>query len=159
MATFTTWPASVTSWDLCRTRSPLGLLSIAPGWPGGTPPPSSGVVGLLEPREVGHGPDAAQVDLEQLAEAAGRRVGELLAGLGAAPRVADQQIPGPTGEAEVDRAGGGDAARLGDRRQAGEHPVLGPLGDPGHGAGTAEAALAAPRPGHAIAAFWVVRGP
>jgi hypothetical protein len=47
------------------------------------------------------------------------------------------------GEAEVDRAEGGEPARLGDRRQALEDPVLGVLGDPGHGAGAAEAGLPA----------------
>jgi hypothetical protein len=53
-----------------------------------------GVVGFLEGREVGHGLDAVQVDLEQLAEApAGRS--ELLAGVGAPARVADQQVAGP----------------------------------------------------------------
>jgi hypothetical protein len=101
-----------------------------------------GVVGPLEGREVGHGPDAVQVDLEQLAEAPARRA-ELLAGLGAAARVADQQIAGPARELDVDGAGGGDAALLGERGQAGEDPVLGPPGDAGHGAAAAEAGLPA----------------
>jgi hypothetical protein len=50
-----------------------------------------------------------QVDREQLAEAPAGRA-ELLAGVGAAARVADQQVAGPAREPDVDRAGGGDAA-------------------------------------------------
>jgi hypothetical protein len=143
-------------------QQPVGVAVDRPGLAGGNAAALVGVVGLLEAREVGHGPDAVQVHLEQLAEAAGGRA-ELLAGLGAATRVADQQVAGPAGEPEVDRAGGGDAALLGDRGQAGEPPVLGPLGDPGHGAAAAEADLAAlgardARPGAARPGLGDVQG-
>jgi hypothetical protein len=134
-------PASVTSWERWRTSSPLGLLLIGGSVPGPVPAPSSGVVGELEAGEVGHRPDAVQVDLEELAEAARARA-ERRAG-GGVEDVAEQQVAAPAGEPEVDRAGGGDAALLGDRRQAGEHPALGVLGDPGHGPGSTEAGVVA----------------
>jgi hypothetical protein len=71
-------------------QQPVGVAVDRPGLTGGNPGALVGVVGLLEAREVGHGPDAVQVDPEQLAEAAGRRA-ELLAGLGAAAGVADSR--------------------------------------------------------------------
>ena len=92
-------------------QQPVGV-AVDPGLAAAGASALVGVVGGLEAGEVGHRADPAQVDLEQVAEATGARAERRA--LGGAAEVAEQQVAGPAGEPEVDRAGGGDAALVGE---------------------------------------------